>query len=360
MIVCPLNWGLGHAARDIPIIRLLKDAGHRVIVATDPKIEKFLSQEFPDLEFEYFPGPKINYTKYGWLLIPKLLFQIPTWIKWYFAELKMIAELVKKHHPKCIISDNRYGARHRRVKSIIITHQLMLKMPNWGRFMEYPVHRFIKFMVEKFDECWIPDNPSESSLSGDLAFKYPLPKTTKFTGALSDFMFQDDELNQSNLKTDILVMLSGPEPQKTMLEMRLYPLLKSLNMKIAILRGEPELTSHSDDDTLKSDSLIQRINHLPRKEIKQLIKETPYIIARAGYTSIMDLWFVNKSALLIPTPGQTEQVYLSEFNRSRHFVVKQNAIDAKNIKKYLNSINNNDQHLFNRNNYLEFVLQSIF
>lgn len=359
MIVCPLNWGLGHAARDIPIIRLLKEAGHRVIVATDPKIEKFLSQEFPDLEFEYFPGPKINYTKYGWLLIPKLLFQIPTWIKWYFAERKLIAQLVNKHNPKCIISDNRYGARHSKVMSIIITHQLMLKLPVWSRFMEYPVHRFIKSLVEKFNECWIPDNPPGSSFAGDLAFKYPLPAMTKITGVLSDFMFQDDELNQSTLKTDILVILSGPEPQKTMLEKRLYPLLQSLKMKVIILRGEPELKNHSDDEKSESDSLIRRINHLPRNVIKQLIRETPYIITRSGYTTIMDLWFVNKSALLIPTPGQTEQVYLSEYNRPRHFVVKQNAIDAKNIKKYINSININDQRMFKRNDILKSVLLSI-
>jgi len=322
ILVCPLNWGLGHVSRDVPIIRRLLKKNYRVIVAGDKIILDFIRSEFPNIETELLPGIKICYSRSNSQTIT-LLRQLPAAILWLFREKKLTAKLVKKYNPAFIISDNRYGVRHSKVKSIIITHQLMLKLPKSIIFLEKIVNKLIKTLVLRFDYCWIPDNPLPYSLAGDLVHKYPLPKNAQLIGPLSRFM---DEYPHSTLekKYDLLAIISGPEPQRTILQNKLTEKLSSENINSLIIAGT--LKEKTTNETSKN---IKIVPHLKSSVLADYIINTPVIVSRSGYSTIMDLWYLKKNAILIPTPGQTEQEYLAKISAKLHHIcVEQSKIDT--------------------------------
>jgi len=330
IIICPLNWGLGHATRDIPIALRLIKAGCRVVVATESPLLELFKEAHPEIELEYFPGPKIGYQRKGSLMV-KLLTQMPKMIGWMFREKHIIKNLVRKYNPDFIISDNRYGARHPQVKSIIITHQLMIKLPALLCILEYPLHLLVKRLLLNFNEIWIPDFPLPHSLAGDLVHKYPLPGNAKLIGPLSRFMDLEEEVGvatPNDFKYDLVVILSGPEPQRSILQDIIVAQLKSKEVKTAVVLGKPE--SGSTKEPIENLN-ITIYNHLPKSKLHRLIKQCNLVICRSGYSSLMDLWFLNKRALLIPTPGQTEQEYLALYNQSHHFITIQNQFKLPEI-----------------------------
>ena len=321
-LICPLNWGLGHVSRDIPIIRRLLKKGFRVIVAGDQPVIDLIRSEFPDIETEPLPGKKITYSKRNSQTI-HLLLQLPSSLFWVWREKKLVAHLVKKYNPDCIISDNRYGVRHPKVNSIIITHQLMLKLPKSLNWFEKPVNSLIKRLVSRFDLCLIPDNPLPNSLAGDLVHKYPLPKNACFIGPLSRFI-DEYPAHQTDCKYDLLAILSGPEPQRTILQQKLTEKLLTENLKCLIVTGT--LKMNSAPESIKN---ITFVPHLESSILADYIKNTPIVISRAGYSTIMDLWYLKKNAILIPTPGQTEQEYLAQRSALRnHIFISQSELDS--------------------------------
>lgn len=330
MLICPLNWGLGHATRDIPIVKRLRDAGCRVIIATEAPLSTIFQESFPEIETYYFSGPKIRYHKSGSLLF-KLLLQMPQMFFWLLKERQVTKHLVKKYNPYCIISDNRYGVRHKDVHSIIITHQLMIKLPGLIHWLEKPLHLFVKRLIQAFDECWVPDNPIPDSLAGDLVHKYPLPKNAKLIGPISRFMDDGDNgiVNKEQFpECKNLVVLSGPEPQRGILKNLLISQLSALNDKSSIICGIPD---KREDVSEKISCNLVLIPHLNQEKLRHLINKSSTIICRSGYSSIMDLWFLEKNAILIPTPGQTEQEYLAQHNKNRHCHISQKDIPLKLI-----------------------------
>jgi predicted glycosyltransferase len=343
ILLCPLNWGLGHATRDIPIIKRCMDRGFRVIVASEAPIIELLQKEIPSIETEYFPGANITYSSSNnqfW----KLLRQLPSAIYWLFREKSITARLVKKYKPAHIISDNRYGVRHRNVNSILITHQLMLKMPNGLHWLEKPFRLLVKLLVSRFSACWVPDNPLPFSLAGDLVHKYKLPKNALLIGPLSRFMDgpKSDLTNHehiNNKNPQLLVMLSGPEPQRTILQNILSDKIIAEKIPSAIIAGKPSKTS----DFESIDDQLQYFSHLETESLRHLIQSSHFIICRAGYTSIMDLWYTGHKAVLIPTPGQTEQEYLSMYHNSKnHSAITQNELKKQSLLKILSSCNLRD------------------
>jgi len=322
ILVCPLNWGLGHASRDIPIIRTLLEGGYRVIVAGDQSVIDLIRSEFPDIETEPLPGKKISYSKRNSQTI-HLLLQLPSALFWVWREKKLTDKLVKKYNPECIISDNRYGVRHPKVNSIIITHQLMLKLPKSLKWFEKPVNILIKRLVSRFNCCLIPDNPLPNSLAGDLVHKYPLPKNARFIGPISRFMFEYPHY-QTDDKYDLLVIISGPEPQRTILQQKLTEKILSEDLNCLMITG-----TLNDNDTPKSLKNIKFVPHLESYILAEYIKNTPIIVSRAGYSTIMDLWHLKKNAILIPTPGQSEQEYLAQRSElQNHTFIPQSDIDS--------------------------------
>lgn len=245
---------------------------------------------------------------------------MPLWFRWQKKEKAIVHRLVQKHQPKIILSDNRYGARHPMVYSILITHQLMIKLPKGFKWAEGMAHHFILRLIKPFDECWIPDFGGANSLAGDLAHRYPLPHNARLIGPLSRFMDVSALSSTNHPHYNCLAILSGPEPQKTLLKNLLIKKLSECKFKSLIITGQPDLTVENYFEKEKEVTLIP---HLNQEKLTQLILDTPIIITRSGYSTIMDLYFLNKKALLVPTPGQTEQIYLAAYHATHHPFIAQ-------------------------------------
>lgn len=303
ILIAPLNWGLGHATRCIPIIDELLSQGHQVIIAADGYPLQLLKQEFPQLECLEFPSFSVHYSNTRFQ-IGRLLWSLPAILFDIWREHRQLQVYIGQYKISYVISDNRFGLWTRLVPCVYITHQLMVKMPKGLEFFErlgWLIHRFF---INRYTACWIPDEAENGGLSGDLAHKYPLPKHARFIGCQSRFTCSPDIIPTETYHT--VVVVSGPEPQRSLFEKEW--IVKSLGQEkpVLIVRGLPEkkiIREQLDNITL--------VSHLPSTELKAQLLAANQIICRSGYSSIMDLHVLNKKATLIPTPGQTEQEYLA-------------------------------------------------
>jgi len=304
ILICPLNWGLGHATRCVPIIRRLLVEGHELLVVADGYPLVFLQQEFPSLRFIEFPSYAVYYTA-GKSQVGAMIFNFPNIIKGIIQEHFWLRNLLQDEHFDQIISDNRFGMWNKRIHSVYMTHQLMVKMPIKLRFFEPLVHRIHKAFINRYNECWIPDRSENGGLSGDLSHKYPLPYHAKFIGTLS--RFQGLENTVPNTDFDMVAVISGLEPQRTIFEDSLILNYKNRLEKTLIVRGQPQSGNY-----LRHIGNVTLVSHLPDGELVAVLLGAKKIICRSGYSSIMDLDVLNclQKAEFIPTPGQTEQEYL--------------------------------------------------
>lgn len=298
ILITPLNWGLGHASRCIPIIKALKENGYKPIIASDGASLDLLKKEFPSEIFEILPNYNIQYPKNGADFKFKILSQIPKLIFAVLKEQKIVKTLIKKHQIAGIISDNRLGVFHQSIPSVYITHQIQVLSGN-TTWITTKIHQYY---IKKFTECWIPDVKEGLNLSGMLSHVNNAPINCKYIGPLTRF-----NINILEKKHDILVLLSGPEPMRTQLEEKLLFELKSLNKSILFVRGVVET---NQEITVKNNFTIY--NFMDTKQLEKAILESEKIICRSGYTTIMDLAYLQKKAFFIPTPGQFEQEYLAK------------------------------------------------
>ena len=291
-----LNWGLGHATRSIPIIYQYLNQGYQVVIASDGESLLFLKNEFYNLTFEELPSYRIRYSKSSFFFLPTLFFQLPHFIITYFKEKNIIAQLAKKYQPHLIISDNRFGSSLKGIKSIYITHQLRV----FSGFFTFITTFFHRLIYKKYDEIWVPDYEQEPSLSGKLGH-FNAHKKIKYIGPLT-------RLKKYHLKKkyDVLVILSGPEPQRSILKNKLLKQLSVLPIQVALVAGKVELNQE-----LKQYKNIHIYNFLKTQALNDLINASEIIISRSGYTSVMDLILLQKKVIWIPTPGQKEQEYLA-------------------------------------------------
>jgi uncharacterized protein (TIGR00661 family) len=297
-----LNWGLGHATRSVPLIRQLQLMQHKVIVASDGDALSLLKKELKDVEFETLPSYNAHYAKDEKKFNLTVARQVPHILKTIGKEQKKAAELAKKHQAKLILSDNRYGFFHPKITSVFIGHQLHLNFPQ-NRLVETFANFLHRKRIEKFNHVWIPDNPPPNNLSGILSLKNW--KNTAYIGALS-------RMESKNLPTqyDACIILSGPEPQRTILEEILLKECEKTELAIAFVRGI------LDEKILPVDFKNPRskmFNFCTTEELNQLIEESKMVVCRSGYSSVMDLVKLQKKAVLIPTPGLPEQNYLAEY-----------------------------------------------
>jgi len=308
ILVCPLNWGLGHATRCVPVIRRLIAEGHEPVLVSDGYPLEFLRQEFPTLRFITYPSYSVYYAS-GKSQVGAMLFNLPNILKGILNEHLWLKQILQTEHFDRVISDNRFGMWNKRIHSIYMTHQLMVKMPFGLKFLEplaWWIHRLI---ITRYDECWIPDKEENGGLSGDLAHQYPLPRNAKFIGSLS--RFQGMEHNDLNTDYDVVCVVSGPEPQRTMLEKNLTERFSNAKYKTLLVAGQPQpkqAGTHPGNITI--------VSHLPDTELASALLGATKIIARSGYSTIMDLAALNclHKAEFIPTPGQTEQEYLASIH----------------------------------------------
>ena len=298
ILYAPLNWGLGHATRSIPIINQLIDKGYTPIIASDGEALDLLKKEFPDLMHEQLPSYKIKYAKKKEFFKYRLLIDAPKIISAVKAERKATAELSIKYPLSGIISDNRMGVWHPEIPSVFITHQLQVLSGNTTRLTTAWHQR----KIARFNECWVPDFEGEPNLSGSLGHTQLDNIKIKYIGSLSRF-----EKLKLKRKYDLLAILSGPEPQRTLIEEILLKELKNFEGSVLLVRGKIEPTQR-----IIEEGNIRIQNYMTTKELEQAINESDLVICRSGYTTLMDLAKLGKKAFFIPTPGQFEQEYLAE------------------------------------------------
>jgi len=316
ILVCPLDWGLGHATRDIPVIREFLRRGHNVIIAGNKDPVELLKCEFPNIEHLPFANFHITYPKKGSMalhflrMLPKILFYIR-------KEHRQLKNIINKHKIDIVISDNRFGLWSKLAYSVFITHQVMIKMPKQLKFAEYFIYRINRFFIYKYDRCWIPDNKSLPYIAGDLSHKYPLNGKTSFVGLLSRFSNENIKLeNEFKKHFEITAIVSGPEPERTRFEQLLLNQMQKLNCCCLLVKGKPLEEPHR-----RKYGKVEVISHLNTSDMRNAITNSTYIISRAGYTTIMDLIALKRPAILVSTPGQTEQEYLAEYYSLRKMFV---------------------------------------
>ena len=297
IIVAPLNWGLGHATRCIPIIRALMDNNFEPIIASDGSALMLLQKEFPQLKSYQLPSYNIKFTK-GSRLKYKLFLNIPRFLIAAIKEREVTEEIISKENVSGIISDNRFGVRSIKIPSVYITHQLNVLSGNTTSITS----RFHQRIISKFDECWVPDKINKPRISGELSKVKMKGLKVKFIGTISRF-----KRKSATNKYDLLVILSGPEPQRSILEKKLLVQLKEYNKKVLFVRGVI-----SNDQAPYMNEKLEVVNYMLTEKLQQVISESEIILSRSGYSTIMDLTQLEKKAFFIPTPGQFEQEYLAK------------------------------------------------
>ncbi len=316
ILVCPLDWGLGHAARCTTIIRELISYDTNIIIAADKRPLAFLEQEFPELKFIQLKGYDITYQKKGSLKL-KLFSIIPKILLGIYKEHKNLKQIIIDKDIDIVISDNRFGLWNKKTKNIFITHQVLIKSFIKLKVFDYMLFRINNLLIKNFDECWIPDCEGAINLSGDLSHKYKLSIDSYFIGALSRFTSTEENAVK---KYDLMVILSGPEPQRTIFEEIVLKELAKSDLKTILVQGTPERIKI---ETAKNTIIY---SHLSTEEMQKAISSSEIILCRSGYSTIMDLSVFGKKAILIPTPGQTEQEYLADYylHKKYYFSTTQN------------------------------------
>ncbi|RXJ52145.1 glycosyltransferase family protein [Gelidibacter gilvus] len=320
ILIAPLNWGLGHATRCIPIINALIQHNFIPVLASDGAALSLLRKEFPDLEALELPSYNITYSKKGYFLKLKLLKDSPRIMKTIRDEQNEIKSIVKTHTIDGIISDNRFGVYHKDLPSVFITHQLKVLSGN-TTWLSTKLHQKT---IKRFDECWVPDNFGQPNLSGRMGHIENPMLNIKYIGPLSRF-----QKTSSKSAYDIMVLLSGPEPQREILEKKLLEEFKDYKGKVLFVKGVVE-----DEQTVQESGNLTINNFMTTDLLEKSLNSSRLIIARSGYTTIMDLAKLGKKAFFIPTPGQFEQGYLAKRMQENHLApfCKQDDFSLEKLK----------------------------
>jgi hypothetical protein len=291
----PIDWGLGHSTRCVPIIsKLARD--NKVFVGVTPKNKFYFDLVLPDIPQVEIPSYQVHYGT----TLPALwmvLMQSPGILRAMREERSRADEIVKREKIDTIISDNRFGLRNESCHNIFITHQLHPEAPLRS------VAGYINLSyVNLFSEVWVPDyEDAEKRLSGVLSATHGVVPPVKFLGPQSALSICE---NGSHFPIDKLVILSGPEPQRSILEKLLIE-NKSLDDHTVFVRGMQDLSEGN---------VANSIHFSAGSKLRGLISSAKKIICRSGYSTLMDMHALGKTDLvLIPTPGQPEQKYLASY-----------------------------------------------
>jgi len=323
ILVSPLDWGLGHASRMIPLINRFIQDNHTVILAGSGRSAELLRNTFPGLGFIPLPGhtTHMGSGKYAYF---QLMLQVPALMFSVFREHREIKKIIHAHDIDIVISDNRYGLSCRNAYSVFITHQVSPVLPSVLRWLEYPLYLVIRKFIQGFDQCWIPDSAHpEINLSGKLSHRYKAPCNARYIGILSRFSHQGTTGEIVSKRYDMAVILSGPEPQVSIFENKIFGQLLTLKKSAILIRGMRNKPIETKDPS------IHLVSHLEAGAFSQVLKQSGLVISRSGYSGIMDFIALGISPLLVPSPGQTEQEYLAEWLSKKGWFtsVTQNELD---------------------------------
>lgn len=303
VLVSPLDWGLGHATRCVPLLRWLVDHGYEVLLGTTEGQRAFFQKEFPQVPQLEAPSYAITYPSSGWRMPFWLLSEIPRLWKVQKLEQKWVEEVRKMHGIRLVISDNRFGCFSPLIPSVYITHQLRIALPKYVRIFEPLLEAFHGWLQRNFTEVWVPDSLGALNLAGRLSQR-PLRKKVHYIGSQTRFT----ACKSTHKKWDWCVLLSGPEPQRSLLEsLACQALLNPEVGQVLLVRGKP-----GEMQTPDLPAHFTVYNHLPSDELQDQICQSHWVLCRSGYSTLMDLEKLGAKAILVPTPGQTEQVVLAQ------------------------------------------------
>lgn len=329
-----MDWGLGHATRCIPIIFQLQQQQLEVIVAAEGKIALILSEAFPGIRIIPLKGYGIQYSGKKSFFLLKILLQIPKILSVIRFERKWLEKTIKQHQIHAVISDNRYGLYSKKIPCVFITHQLHIKT-GFG-FLDIILQNLNYRFINRFRECWVPDNNGDDNLAGELSHPKKLPSIPlKYIGTLSRFNIAPEPIQY-----DVAIILSGPEPQRTIFEKLIFNQLKSIEKRVVMVRGLPDATSSIKNNLTN----LTIYNHLSADRLSAIMQQSEIVFARSGYSTIMDLVAIQKKSILIPTPGQTEQEYLASY------------LSKKRISIYANQYNFDIPNLLKRSASFDFSI----
>ena len=351
ILVAPLNWGLGHASRCVPLIQRFLNEGHEVVLGGDGESLTLLRKHFPKLRYTYLAPLHLRYSaskRQVWAILRAL----PKIILWAYKDHVMLRALLKEEPFDLIISDNRFGFYCRNTECVYLTHQLHIMLPKGWRWAEGIASRLHARIYTRFNKVWVPDYEDPArSLAGELSHPQFSILNSKISNLNSQFSILNSQISilnsqfsilnyigplsrfsliaeQSDSETvrvrpgsglfDIVAVLSGLEPQRTILEREIIDRYAGKEEQVLIVQG----LMHRPNTRIKRGN-ITTVPYLSDPELAAALKGAKHIIARSGYSTIMDL---NALGLLkangqqptadielIPTPGQPEQVYLAHF-----------------------------------------------
>lgn len=293
ILLAPLDWGLGHATRCIPIAHALESKGYEVVFAADGRPLQLLMEAFPKHDFIKIPGYNIRYPKNGNMAASMLWQSRKIW-KGIRAERQALDSIIRDFNIDGVVSDNRFGLYSKEVPCVFITHQLRIQAPYFQKWIQKINYKHI----QKFDQCWVPDT-NHSTLSGQLTAGLNPPFDCQFIGPLSRFAPLDKTED-----LEILAIVSGPEPQRSLFEQLLRKQLKGKNALLVLGKPEAQIDEKEGD--------LRIVSHLNSQALNQAMANANIVVSRSGYSTLMDLAAVGKKAVFIPTAGQTEQLYLAE------------------------------------------------
>ncbi len=310
ILVAPLDWGLGHAARCIPLIKKLIEKDFEVKLGGSGISGKLLQMEFPDLPYEEIPGYEVTYSTKLPMSIA-MLRQAPGILRSIQQERKWLEEKMEREEIDVVISDHRYGLHHKNAHCIFMAHQLFISSGS-NDLLEPVLWKINRSYIENFNMCWIPDLPGETNASGKLSHKLAIPFPHAFIGLLSRLTPSQQHKKRPALpvgRYQAAFILSGLEPLRTEFEHLIIDQMDRLTEgKYILIRGTNQHIKKQVPENLEvvdiSDSVFTN----------EVIHASEMVVSRAGYSSIMDYLVAGSKALLVPTPGQTEQEYLARYH----------------------------------------------
>jgi hypothetical protein len=323
VLVAPLNWGLGHAARCIPIIQFLALRCKKVVIAADGEALFLLQREFPHLKSYKLASYKVRY-RFDSIFL-NVVYMIPSILRALFSDLYKADSLVKLTGATVIISDNRLTFRNKRAINLYMTHQyFILHSYKWVGTLASHLHQYF---IRKFSACLIPDFPGSASLCPALSG--PEAPEKYFMGPLTRIRYKPQPS-----RWDIVFLPTGPEPQRSVFANVISDELTKLTEYSILMVGSKSL---SPVYALPPPH-IDVVEWPSSQEMEDILNASRLLISRSGYTTCMDIFHLPLCAILIPTPGQTEQEYLAVFhkNRSGIEILDQNQINI--IQKTIKSL----------------------
>ena len=311
ILVAPLNWGLGHATRCIPLIKRFVNRGDEVVLGGDGDSLALLKKHFPQLRSVDLGHLSVRYSSFG-SQVGAMLRALPSFVRFCREDRRKVEKLQHDEPFDLIVSDNRFNLlprpsmRRSACRTVYVTHQLFIRLPRLWRWLEPLADRVHAVFYNRYDEIWVPDTP-DSRPSGELSNRRSVGDKVRFIGPLSRFRSASEYDVASAPDYDAVAVLSGPEPQRTLFEKTIVRRFDCSNLRVLVVQGKI-----GDPATSVRQGNITFVPCLDDDTLAAVLLKTRRIIARSGYTTVMD---IEKLGLMTktefhPTPGQSEQEYL--------------------------------------------------